>query len=197
MRRWPATARTSPTCATAWNSRTARRRLKDTQFTVFQSALNGGGQVKLIRYPGGASLSRKEIDDLTALAKDFGAKGLAYLLVTEEGVKSPIAKFLTEDEIQGLVALAEGEPGDLVAFVADKPDVVAKVLDRLRREIATRLSLADPNTLAFCWVTDFPVFEWDEDAQSLDVRAQPVRHAPCRTSGPPGVRPRRLPRLLL
>ena len=87
--------------------------LKDTQFTVFQSALNGGGQVKLIRYPGGASLSRKEIDDLTALAKDFGAKGLAYLLVTEDGVKSPIAKFLTEDEIKGLVVAGRGRAGRL------------------------------------------------------------------------------------
>ena len=139
--------------------------LKNSQFTVFQSVLNSGGQVKLIRYPGGASLSRKEIDDLTTLAKDFGAKGLAYLLVTEEGVKSPIAKFLSTDEIQGLVSLAEGAPGDLIAFVADKPEVVAKVLDRLRREIADRLKLADPNTLQFCWVTDFPVFEWDEEAK--------------------------------
>ena len=147
--------------------------LKNTQFTVFQSALNGGGQVKLIRYPGGASLSRKEIDDLTTLAKDFGAKGLAYLLVTEEGVKSPIAKFLTPDEIAGLVALAEGVPGDLIAFVADKPDVVAKVLDRLRREIAGRLNLADSNTLQFCWVTDFPVFEWDEEAKAWTFAHNP------------------------
>jgi len=137
--------------------------LAKTQFSVFQSALGSGGQVKLIRYPQGASLSRKEIDDLTALAKAFGAKGLAYLLVTDEGVKSPIAKFLSEDEIAGLVALAQAHPGDLIAFVADKPDVVAKVLDRLRREIAARQGLADPNTLHFCWVTDFPVFERDED----------------------------------
>ncbi len=137
--------------------------LQDTQFSVFQSALSGGGQVKLIRYPSGASLSRKEIDDLTLLAKSMGAKGLAYLLVTTEGVKSPIAKFLSEDEISGLVALAEAEPGDLIAFVADAPDVVAKVLDRLRREIATRQGLADPDTLHFAWVTDFPVFERDED----------------------------------
>lgn len=137
--------------------------LANTQFSVFQSALGSGGQVKLICYPQGASLSRKEIDDLTALAKAFGAKGLAYLLVTDEGVKSPIAKFLSEEEIAGLVALAQVQPGDLIAFVADKPDVVAKVLDRLRREIAARQGLADPNTLHFCWVTDFPVFERDED----------------------------------
>jgi len=137
--------------------------LANTQFSVFQGALGSGGQVKLICYPQGASLSRKEIDDLTALAKAFGAKGLAYLLVTDEGVKSPIAKFLSEEEIAGLVALAEAQPGDLIAFVADKPDVVAKVLDRLRREIAVRQGLADPNTLHFCWVTDFPVFERDEE----------------------------------
>lgn len=147
--------------------------LKDTQFSVFQSVLGSGGQVKLIRFPGGASLSRKEIDDLTLLAKEFGAKGLAYLLVTAEGVKSPIAKFLSEEEITGLVALAEGQPGDLIAFVADKPETVAKVLDRLRREIASRLSLADPNTLHFCWVTDFPVFEWDEDRKSWTFQHNP------------------------
>ena len=137
--------------------------LANTQFSVFQSVLGSGGQVKLIRYPQGAALSRKEIDDLTTLAKTMGAKGLAYLLVTEEGVKSPIAKFLSEEEIAGLVALAEAVPGDLVAFVADTPETVAKVLDRLRREIATRQNLADPTVLHFAWVTDFPVFEWSED----------------------------------
>jgi len=137
--------------------------LANTQFSVFQSVLGSGGQVKLLRYPQGAALSRKEIDDLTALAKTMGAKGLAYLLVTDEGVKSPIAKFLSEEEIAGLVALAEAVPGDLVAFVADKPETVAKVLDRLRREIAAWQHLADPNVLHFAWVTDFPVFEWDEE----------------------------------
>lgn len=139
--------------------------LAETDFVVFRSTLDSGGAVKLIRYPGGASLSRKEIDDLTILAKSFGAKGLAYLLVTAEGIKSPIAKFLTQEQLEGLVALAEAEPGDLIAFVADKPATVAKVLDRVRREIASRLKLADPNVLAFCWVTDFPVFEWDEEGE--------------------------------
>ena len=137
--------------------------LKDTQFSIFQSVLGSGGQVKLICYPSGASLSRKESDDLTTLAKSMGAKGLAYLLVQEDGVKSPIAKFLSPEEITGLVALADAKPGDLVAFVADTPEIVAKTLDRLRREIATRLSLADPTVLHFCWVTDFPVFELDEE----------------------------------
>ncbi len=147
--------------------------LKDTQFVVFRGALDSGGQVKMLRYPNGAALSRKEIDDLTAMAKEFGAKGLAYLVVTEEGVKSPVAKFLTEDEIAGLLAKAEAVPGDLVLFVADTPAVVAKVLDRLRREIAGRQKLADPNTLHFAWVTDFPVFEWDEDAKGWTFQHNP------------------------
>ncbi len=147
--------------------------LAHTQFSVFQSALDSGSQVKLIRYPQGASLSRKEIDDLTALVKETGAKGLAYLLVTEEGVKSPIAKFLTEDEIVGLVALAEAQPGDLIGFIADTPEIVAKALDLLRREIAKRLKLADPNVLYFAWVTDFPVFEWDDDSKSWTFAHNP------------------------
>jgi aspartyl-tRNA synthetase len=163
--------------------------LKDTEFTVFRGALESGGQVKLIRYPGGTSLSRKEIDDLTALAKDFGAKGLAYLLVDDGGVRSPIAKFLTEAEIDGLIALAEAVPGDLVAFVAGKPAVVAKVLDRIRREIASRLKLADPDTLTFCWVTDFPVFEWDEDDKKWTFAHNPFampheEHVPLLESDP-------------
>ena len=147
--------------------------LANTQFSVFQSVLASGGQVKLIRYPQGAALSRKEIDDLTTLAKTMGAKGLAYLLVTEEGVKSPIAKFLSEEEITGLVALAEAVPGDLVAFVADTPETVAKTLDRLRREIAARQKLADPDVLHFAWVTDFPVFDWDEEAKQWTFAHNP------------------------
>lgn len=167
--------------------------LKRTEFGVFKNALASGGQVKAIRYPGGAKLSRKEIDDLTALAREFKAKGLAYLIVeggptspanrapehlhTERripslnaakeppphAVRGPIAKYLTPEEISGILAATEAAPGDLVAFIADSPDVVARSLDRLRREIAARENLADRNTLAFCWITDFPVFEWDEE----------------------------------
>jgi len=147
--------------------------LQDTQFSVFQNALASGGQVKLLRYPQGASLSRKEIDDLTVLVKETGAKGLAYLLVTDDGVKSPIAKFLSEDEISGLVTLAGATPGDLIGFIADTPEIVAKALDLLRREIARRLKLADPNVLHFAWVTDFPVFEWDNDSESWTFAHNP------------------------
>ena len=147
--------------------------LANTQFSVFQTTLAAGNQVKLLRYPQGAALSRKEIDDLTALVKETGAKGLAYLLVTDEGVKSPIAKFLTEEEILGLVALAEAVPGDLIGFIADTPEIVAKALDLLRREIAKRQKLADPNVLHFAWVTDFPVFEWDDDSKTWTFAHNP------------------------
>ncbi|MEI6914779.1 MAG: aspartate--tRNA ligase [Armatimonadota bacterium] len=148
--------------------------LKATEFGVFKNALAAGGQVKAIRYPGGGALSRKEIDDLTMIAKDADAKGMAYLILEDGGsVKSPIAKFLTPDETAQLLKAAEAQPGDLVAFIADKPGVVAKALDRLRREIAARNNLADPNTLAFCWITDFPVFEWDEDHQKWTFAHNP------------------------
>lgn len=137
---------------------------KDTQFSVFQAVLSAGGHVKAIKYPGGAtSLSRKDLDDLTLLAKEFGAKGMAYLLVQEDGVKSPIAKFMTKDEIDGVLNLVDAAPGDMVAFIADKKDVAAKALDRLRREFASRLGLDKGKELAYVWITDFPVFEWDED----------------------------------
>ncbi|MCC6484788.1 MAG: aspartate--tRNA ligase [Armatimonadetes bacterium] len=138
--------------------------LLGTEFGVFKNALESGGQVKAVRYPGGGALSRKEIDDLTAIAKEAGAKGMAYLIVEENGsVRSPIAKFLSEAEIASLLAATDASAGDLIAFIADTPLTVAKALDRLRREIGERQQLADPNLLAFCWIVDFPVFEWDEE----------------------------------
>ncbi len=162
---------------------------KNTQFTVFQSVLSTGGQVKAILYPNGASLTRSQIDDLTALAREFGAKGMAYLLVTEEGIKSPIAKFMTAEELQGVVAAAGAKPGDMIAFAADKPETVARVMDRLRREFAEREKLADQSQLAFCWITDFPVFEWDEDAKGWTYAHNPFsmpheEHIPLLESDP-------------
>ena len=139
--------------------------LQNTEFAVFKNVIAGGGQVKAVRYPGGAKLARREMDELVNLSKEFGAKGMAYFLVDEEGQasKGPVAKFLSEEEKTALIQAAEAEQGDLVAFIADSPAVTAKVLDRLRRLIGERLGLADKNTLAFCWITDFPVFEKDEE----------------------------------
>jgi aspartyl-tRNA synthetase len=162
--------------------------LKDTDCGVFRNSLSSGGQVKCIRYPGGSSLSRKEIDELTLFAKGFGAKGLAYLLVEKAGggqpgvqsfaagelqVRGPIAKFLTEQELIEIMKAAEAEPGDLVAFVADTPAVTATVLGRLRNEIGRRLGLTDPSILFFCWITDFPLVEWNEDEKRWDAMHHP------------------------
>lgn len=151
--------------------------LHSTTFSVFQSALDGGGQVKAVRYPGGASLSRKEIDDLTNFCKEFGAKGLATVAVTEPnpaGVKSSLAKFLTEAQMQAILTQTEAAAGDLICIVADpKPSVVANVLSRLRLEIGQRCGLRDPNKLYFCWVIDFPLVEWDEEEKRWEATHHP------------------------
>ncbi|MBC8138418.1 MAG: aspartate--tRNA ligase [Fibrella sp.] len=139
--------------------------LADTGFAVFQATLANGGQVKALRYPGGASLPRSGMDELTERAREFGAKGMAYFLVDEEGNASrgPVAKFLSDTEKAAIIAATEAKPGDLVAFIADSKETTAKVLDRLRRLFGERLGLADKNTLAYCWIVDFPVFEADEE----------------------------------
>lgn len=149
--------------------------LKETQFAVFQQTLANGGQVKAIRYPGGASIPRREMDELGNLSRDWGAKGMAYFLVDDEGKasKGPVAKFLSETEKEALIAAAEAKPGDLVGFIADRPETVAKVLDRLRRFIGEKLGLMDKNQLAYCWIVDFPVFEKDEETGKLTFAHNP------------------------
>jgi aspartyl-tRNA synthetase len=153
--------------------------LRETTFGVFRSTLDAGGLVKALRYPGGASLSRKEIDTLGSMARDSGAKGLAYLQVdagTDGSVLSargPVAKHLTPDELAAVLAAAQAEPGDLVLFAADRPKIVAQVLGRMRTEIGSRLKLADPNVLYFCWVTDFPLVEWNDDEARWDASHHP------------------------
>jgi aspartyl-tRNA synthetase len=139
--------------------------LKETAFGVFRGALDAGGQVKAVKYPGGGRLARREMDELVALARDWGAKGMAYFVVEEDGntVRGPVAKFLTELERLDIIAATQAEPGDLIGFIADKPAVVAKALDNFRRLIGARLGLADKSKLAYCWITDFPVFEADEE----------------------------------
>jgi aspartyl-tRNA synthetase len=151
--------------------------VEGTAFSVFQSALEAGGQVRAVRYPGGASLSRKEQDDLGAFCREFGAKGLATILVTEpnaSGVKSPLAKHLTAGQMEAILQACEAQAGDMLCIVADpNRSVVANVLSRLRLEIGRRLDLRDPNTLAFCWVTDFPLVEWNEDEKRWDAMHHP------------------------
>lgn len=145
----------------------------DSQFQVFRGALDKGGQVKAILGPGLAGYSRREIDEVTALAKTFGARGLVTIQVTDEGIKSPSAKYLTEAEMSGIVNGVGAKTGDLIMLVADEPKVVAEALSRLRLEMGNRLNLRDPNKLYFCWVVDFPMFEWDEGGNRWDAAHHP------------------------
>ncbi len=147
--------------------------LAGTGFRAFAEVLAGGGQVKAIVAPDCAVFIRREIEDLTELAKKAGAKGLATIALTDEGVKSPIAKFLNESELTALTTGIGAHQGDLVLIVADKPTVVAKALSALREELRDRLHLADPEMLAFCWVYEFPLLEWDEDNQRWDATHNP------------------------
>lgn len=151
-------------------------------FGVFKNAVASGGQVKGVLYPGGANLARREIDELTDFVKQYGAKGLAWIGVTggpdangnygEEALRSQIAKFLKPAELSALIATSGAQPGDLILLVADKPAVVAQSLYNLRLEIGKRANLIDNSKLAFCWVVDFPLLEYNEE----DKRWYAVHH---------------------
>jgi aspartyl-tRNA synthetase len=149
--------------------------LADTPFNVFKGALESGGQVKGLRAPGCGGYSRKQLDELTDLAKAGGAKGLAWAAIPAEGgeVRSSFAKFLGAGELAALIGRLGGQPGDLLLIVADRPGVVAATLDKLRREFAERLKLADPNLLSFAWVVDFPLLEWNPDEGRWDAVHHP------------------------
>ena len=133
-------------------------------FSVFTGALENGGSVRGINAKGQADMPRKKIDKLVEFAKGYGAKGLAYLAVNEDGTyKSSFAKFMTEDELKALVSAMQGEPGDLLLFAADKNKIVWNVLGALRLELAKELDLLDPNQYNFLWVTEFPLLEWSDE----------------------------------
>ena len=138
--------------------------VKGCGFGVFTGALENGGSVRGINAKGQGGMPRKKIDALVKFAKDFGAKGLAYLAINEDGTyKSSFAKFTTDDELKALVDAMEGEPGDLLLFAADKNKIVWDVLGNLRLEIAKNLDLLDKNVYKFLWVTEFPEFEYSEE----------------------------------
>lgn len=133
-------------------------------FGVFTGALENGGSVRGINAKGQGGMPRKKIDALVNFAKDFGAKGLAYLCINEDGsYKSSFAKFMTEEELKNLVDAMEGEAGDLLFFAADSNKVVWDVLGNLRLEIAGNLDLLDKNVYKFLWVTEFPEFEYSKE----------------------------------
>ncbi|KML34304.1 aspartate--tRNA ligase [Rossellomorea marisflavi] len=137
--------------------------VKDSGFKVFAGAVAGGGQVKLINVKGAASnYSRKDIDGLTEFVSRYGAKGLAWLKVEEEGLKGPISKFVSDEDASNLSSAAQAETGDLLLFVADKKSVVADALGALRLKLGKELGLIDESVFNFLWVTDWPLLEFDE-----------------------------------
>ncbi|MEX1103109.1 MAG: aspartate--tRNA ligase, partial [Dehalococcoidia bacterium] len=147
--------------------------VRRTEFQVFRNMVAEGGQVKAIRVPGKADMTRKEIDELTELAKQGGAKGLAYIGVMPDELRSPIAKFLGEGEISGIRSITQSETGDMVFIVADRPEVVASSLHQVRDTLGTRLGLKDPATFSYTWVTGFPLLEWRPDEERWDAAHNP------------------------
>ena len=138
--------------------------VKGCGFGVFTGALENGGSVRGMNAEGQGAMPRKKIDKLVEFAKGYGAKGLAYLSINEDGTyKSSFAKFMTEEELSNLVQAMEGKPGDLLLFAADKNKIVWNVLGALRLELAKELDLLDPNQYNFLWVTEFPLLEWSDE----------------------------------
>ncbi len=139
--------------------------VRGSKFGVFANTAAAGGQIKALCAPGAASFSRKKIDQLTDVVKSRGAKGLVWMKAERAGLRSSISKFLTEEEKDAIIRLTGAAEGDLILAVADKPSVVAESLSTLRTQLGAELGLADPNTLALCWVVDFPLLEWSEDEE--------------------------------
>jgi aspartyl-tRNA synthetase len=138
-------------------------------FRVFAETAAGGGLVKGLNAPGCGSYSRKQLDTLADLVKEFGAHGLAWLALDDKGeVRSSFAKFLTDEQTQAIVKRLDGKPGDLLLFVADRPAIVNEALSRLRMSLGDELGLRDPNVLSLCWVIDFPFVIWNEEEQRWD-----------------------------
>jgi len=147
--------------------------LTKSEFKVFRGALDSGGAVKCIVAPGWAGYTRKEVDDLTTFAKEQGAKGLATLTLTAEGVKGTAQKFVSSEEVAALSERTGAKEGDLFLFVADALAIANKVLGALRPWFRDKLDLADQDVLAFAWVVDFPMFAWDADNKRWDAEHHP------------------------
>jgi aspartyl-tRNA synthetase len=142
------------------------------EFKVFRGAVESGGSVRGLSVGGLGQLSRRELDELTAVAATGGARGLAHLRVEEDELTGPIAKFFSPDEQRALRERLGAQSGDYMFFVADRDTVVFESLNRLRLHFRDRLGLADPDVLALCWITDFPLFAWNEDEE----RIEPMHH---------------------
>lgn len=141
--------------------------VSDCEFQVFKQVVKDGGVVKALNVENGSEFSRKEIDDLTEIAKIYGAKGLAYIVHGEEGLKSPILKFFTDEQVKEILKRTGTKKGDIVFFGADSFEVACNSLGNVRLACADKFELRDPNKLALCWVVDFPLFEYSEEEGKL------------------------------
>ncbi|MCM1338415.1 MAG: aspartate--tRNA ligase [Muribaculaceae bacterium] len=149
------------------------------EFQIVKNTLESGGIVRGIRIPGGAKYSRKEIDDITKLAVSFGAKALANIIYNEDGTaKSPVLKFVTEEQAKAIQERAQAQPGDIIFFVADKPKLVYDIMGRLRLHFGKSLNLIDESKHALLWVVDFPMFEWSEEEGRFKAMHHPFT-SPC------------------
>lgn len=148
--------------------------VKDCEFGVFTGALANGGTVRGINAEGQGSMPRKKIDALIEYAKTYGAKGLAYIVINEDGsYKSSFAKFMTEEQMNALVAAVDGKPGDLLLFAADKTKIVWTVLGALRCHLAELMGLVDKNVYRFVWITEFPLLEWSDEENRFTAMHHP------------------------
>ena len=148
--------------------------VKGSDFKVFNAVLEDAGQVKAINVKGYGNIARRELDGLVEFVSIYGAKGLAWVMVNEDGsIKSPIAKFFSDEQMKAILSTGAAVPGDLLLFVADKKAVVAQALGALRLEMAKRLGLIDEDKLAFAWVVDFPMFEYDDEEKRFVAMHHP------------------------
>lgn len=146
--------------------------VKGSDFKVFASVLENGGQVKVINVEDYANIPRRELDGLVEYVQGYGAKGLAWIQYSEEGIKSPFKKFYSDETFEAIKQATGAKTGDLLLVIADQPAVVAQSLGELRLEMARRRGLIDPEDLRFLWVTDFPMFEYNEE----DKRWKAMHH---------------------
>lgn len=153
--------------------------IMESEFQIVKNTLKNGGIVRGIRIPGGAKYSRKEIDDITKLAVSFGAKALANIIYNEDGTaKSPVLKFVTEEQAKAIQDRAQAQAGDIIFFVADKPKLVYDIMGRLRLHFGKSLNLIDESKHALLWVVDFPMFEWSDEEGRFKAMHHPFT-SPC------------------
>ena len=148
--------------------------VKDCEFVVFKGAIDAGGSVRGINAKGQGGMPRKKIDALVDFVKGYGAKGLAYIAIGEDGtIKSSFAKFMKDEEMNAIIERMQGENGDLLLFAADRTKLVYDVLGALRLEIAENLGMLDKNEYKFVWITEFPLLEWNEDLNRYQAMHHP------------------------